>query len=57
MVVVNINKAGQVVNIAGRKITPQEAGAVYEIIAKMERANNGGDDDAIEQPRSVAGKA
>ena len=57
MTVVNINKAGQVVNITGRRITPQEARTVYEIIASIEEANNGGDNATNEQPRSVARKA
>lgn len=55
--VVNINKQGRRVDIAGRRITPQEARKVYDILTSIAEGNNGGDDATNEQPRGVAGEA
>ena len=52
--VVNINKQGRRIDIKGRRITPQDASIVYEILARIAEGNNGGDADADEQPRRMA---
>lgn len=59
--VVNINKEGKRVEIAGRKLKARDARIVYDILTSINRrdaqeAGNGGNNAKAEQPRGVAGK-
>lgn len=58
MAVYNVNKDGQLINIDGRMIKPQEARQLYNIIANMQKGTNNACDDATTgKPRGMAEKA